>query len=369
MRWPCLQKKTVSSIQFVFFAKMLAEEKIRWMRRAFQLARMGSASVAPNPMVGCVLVHPMHGLIGEGWHQAFGKAHAEVNAISSVINPERIAGSTAILNLEPCSHFGKTPPCANLLIEKGISEVIISNPDPNPLVAGKGIQLLQKAGIKVECGILEEEGRYLNRFFFRAQEMKRPFICLKWAQSADGFIAGNEGKQIWISSLQSRMLVHKMRSEHQAILAGRNTLRKDNPLLNLRDWPGRQPVRIVSDPNLKLSRNLQIFQDSSAATWILNDSKESEEGHVRYFCLPGSDQPEVMLGFLWKTGIHSILVEGGSQLLTDFLSKGLWDETILFISPNRIESGIEAPMPPEEKYLTDQRMCGPDRILEFRKFH
>jgi diaminohydroxyphosphoribosylaminopyrimidine deaminase/5-amino-6-(5-phosphoribosylamino)uracil reductase len=351
-----------------FLQEMLEEEKTRWMRRVFQLARMGASAVAPNPMVGCVLVHPEKGLIGEGWHNAFGTAHAEVNAISSVQDPKLIPGSTAILNLEPCAHFGKTPPCAELLIEKKIGRVIISNPDPNPLVSGKGIALLEKAGIMVECGILEEEGRDLNRFFFLAQEKKRPFICLKWAQSADGFIAGEQGKQVWISSGQSRLLVHKMRAEHQAIMTGRNTLRMDNPLLNLRDWPGRQPVRVISDPQLSLSRELRIFQDRSAPVWILNDIRDGDEEHLRYFCLKDADNLSSLLSFLWKEGMHSLLVEGGNFLISRLMEAGLWDEVVLFQSPNNLGSGIPAPALPPEQHLKNQFFCDTDLVSRYSTF-
>lgn len=347
---------------------MQAEEKIRWIRRAFQLARLGSAAVAPNPLVGCVILHPEHGLIAEGWHRKFGEAHAEVNAVHSVRNPELLPGSTAILNLEPCAHYGKTPPCASLLIKKGISEVIISNTDPNPLVSGKGIQLLRDAGIRVECGILEKEGRELNRFFFHAQEKQRPYVTLKWAQSADGFIAAEGGKQVWISSAQSRLLVHKIRSDHQAIIAGRHTLRLDNPLLNMRNWPGRQPVRLVVDSGLRLDKKLKVFQDAGAATWVLNDSVESSEGHLRHIRLPDSDNLQVMLDFLFGAGIHSLLVEGGSRLITKFIESGLWDEALVFSGPEKLGQGIKGPVCPSEKLLQDRESCGPDLIEKFRNY-
>lgn len=330
------------------------------------MAQLGSPSAAPNPMVGCVLIHPENGFIGEGWHQGFGLAHAEVNAIASVSKKNLISGATAILNLEPCSHYGKTPPCANLLIEKGIAEVIISNTDPNPLVSGKGIELLRSAGIRVETGILEEEGRILNRFFFHAQEMKRPFVCLKWAETADGFIGANTGKQILISSSQSRLLVHKMRSEFQAIMVGRNTLRNDNPLLNLRNWPGRQPVRIVTDPNLELDTNLLIFQDSSAPTWILNKSKEGSEGHIQFLQISNADDIESMLQLLWNKGIHSLLVEGGSRLIEQFQFSGFWEEAVVFKNSMILGEGIKAP-DPAEIYLKEERLCGPDKVSVYQK--
>jgi diaminohydroxyphosphoribosylaminopyrimidine deaminase/5-amino-6-(5-phosphoribosylamino)uracil reductase len=351
-----------------FLQEMQEEEKIRWMRRALQLARMGSAAVAPNPLVGCVLVHPEKGLIGEGWHREFGKSHAEVNAIASVQNPKLISGSTAILNLEPCAHFGKTPPCAELLIEKKVARVIISNTDPNPLVSGNGIAMLEKAGISVECGVLENEGRDLNRFFFLAQEKKRPFVCLKWAQSADGFIAGEMGKQVWISSSQSRLMVHKMRSEYQAIMTGRNTLRTDNPLLNLRDWPGRQPVRVISDPHLNLSKELRIFHDRTAPVWILNEKLNSEEGHIRYICIRDTDNLHIMLSFLWKEGIQSLMVEGGNYLLSRFMEAGLWDEAVIFQAPEKLTTGIPAPPLPPAQFLKTQSFSGIDLLSRYSTF-
>ncbi len=336
------------------------------MRRAFQLAKLGAAKVAPNPLVGCLIIHPEKGLIGEGWHRAYGEAHAEVNALASVENPRLIPGCTAIVNLEPCAHFGKTPPCADLLIEKGIGEVIICNTDPNPLVAGKGSERLRRAGIRVETGILEAEGRELNRFFFTAQEKKRPYITLKWARSADGFMAGKNGTQVWISSPESRLLVHSMRAEHQAIFAGRNTLRLDNPLLNLRQWPGRQPVRLVCDPNLQLPPELRVFTDASAPTWILNQQKESSEGHLRFLKLEHADDLSQMLEILWKEGIHSVLVEGGAEILGRFLDSGVWDRALVFSGRKKLDKGIAAPEPPG-LYLLRESSCGPDQISLFSK--
>ena len=344
---------------------MRAEEKKRWMRRAFQLALLGAEKAAPNPLVGCVLIHREQGLIGEGWHRAFGQAHAEVNAIASVKNPELIPGCTAILNLEPCSHYGKTPPCASLLIEKKVGKVIISNTDPNPLVAGKGIALLREAGIEVEYGILEGEGRELNRFFFTAQEKKRPYVTLKWAQSADGYLAADNGNQVWISSPQSRLVVHKLRAEHQAIYAGRGTLRKDNPLLNLRQWPGRQPIRIVSDPALSLPQGLQLFSDPTAPVWIFNESEESSSGNFRRLKCRASDDPARLLEAMWQEGVHSVLVEGGAFLLQLFLEQNLWDRALVFEGNAILNSGIPAPRMEEGRKL-QSGSCGPDRVFLYQ---
>ena len=334
------------------------------MRRCLQLAHLGSAKVAPNPMVGCVLVHPRAGIIGEGWHQAFGGAHAEVNAINVVADEKLLREATAFVNLEPCSHFGKTPPCADLIIEKGIPEVIICNTDPNPLVSGRGIKKLQEAGIKVEWGLLENEGRELNRFFFTAQEKRRPFITLKWAQTKDGFIAREDGSSKWISSPQSRLQVHKMRAEHQAIMAGRNTLRTDNPSLNVRDWNGRQPVRIICDPNLDLSPELKVFKDENSPTWVFNNLKESESGLLRFIQVQHPDSIEMVLEFLWKAGIHSVFVEGGTQLLNQFIEKDLWDEALVFTGPIDFQNGLKAPETKNFK-LRKEGFCGPDLVQVF----
>ncbi len=340
-------------------------EKERWMRRVFQLAKMGAAKVSPNPLVGCVVVHPEFGLIGEGWHEVFGGPHAEVNALASVAQPELLRESTVLVNLEPCAHFGKTPPCCDLLITKGLKEVIICNHDPNPLVAGKGILALENAGIRVECGILEKEGRELNRFFFTAQEKRRPFITLKWAQSDDGFLAPEDGLPVWISSEQSRLMVHRMRGAHHAIMAGRNTLRNDNPKLTLRNWPGRQPVRVVSDPELSLPENLAIFQDSSSPVWIFNGQKDLEDGHLRFIQMENADAVPEILNYLFLNGIHSLLVEGGSLLLSLFLEAGLWDEALVFKGNSPFNRGIPAPKILPE-YFSFSRHCGPDLLSVFR---
>ena len=337
----------------------------KWMHRAMQLARLGQAAAAPNPLVGCVIVHPEAGLIGEGWHAAFGGAHAEVQAIASVKQPELLSASSVIVNLEPCSHFGKTPPCSRLLIEKAVAEVIISNEDPNPLVSGRGIEALRTAGIKVHSGILEKEGRQLNRFFFTAQEKKRPFVCLKWAQSADGFIGPEDGRPIKISSPQSLLAVHTMRAGHQAIMAGRNTLRTDNPLLNLRNWPGRQPVRIVCDPGLNLPEQLNIFQDDSAPAMIFNRQKQGSKGHISWHKMQDPDDLNELLSLLFRIGIHSLLVEGGSRILQKFLHSGLWDEALVFTSPRKLGSGIAAP---EMRGFTctETSKSGPDCLQMYR---
>ena len=216
-----------------------------YMHRALELARNGAGKVSPNPMVGCVIVHNGT-IIGEGWHQQFGGPHAEPNAIAAVNNQELLKDATLYVTLEPCAHFGKTPPCAHLIIEKQIPRVVVCNLDPNPLVAGKGIKLLKDAGIEVKTGILAQEGAFLNRRFFTYINHKRPFIILKWAETADGFVARENYDSKWISNALSRKLVHKWRTEEDAILVGKNTALYDNPQLTSRDWEGKNPISVKS---------------------------------------------------------------------------------------------------------------------------
>jgi len=315
-----------------------------FMHRAFQLAALSQGKVAPNPLVGCVIVHPEYGIIGEGRHMVFGGPHAEVNAINSVRDQSMLKECIAFVNMEPCSHFGKTPPCADLLIEKKIKEVVISTLDPNPLVAGKGIEKLKGAGISTSTGILEKEGLALNRFFITSHIKKRPFITLKWAQTADRFIARPDGSSKWISSGESRLWVHKWRAAHQAILVGRNTLKIDNPLLNVRGWHGQDPIRLVVDPNLSLPENHNIFTDSSAPTLIFNEKKEGKNGHMEYIKMNNPSDISGLIGTIYALGIQSIFVEGGRQLLQQFVNQQLWDEALVFTSNQSFHSGIASPI-------------------------
>jgi diaminohydroxyphosphoribosylaminopyrimidine deaminase/5-amino-6-(5-phosphoribosylamino)uracil reductase len=314
------------------------------MQRALQLARLGMGEVAPNPMVGCVIIHPEKGIIGEGYHQKFGEAHAEVNAIAMVENEEWLKESTLYVTLEPCSHFGKTPPCADLILEKKIPGVVICNPDPHPLVAGQGIARLRSGGVWVQTGLLEKEGARLNRFFFHAISKKRPFITLKWAQTRDGFLARSDGSSKWISGPESRQMVHKMRAEHQAIWVGGNTLLTDNPALTVRNWSGKNPVRIVADPGLGLPSHLQVFRDSSAPTWVFNKTRSETESHIRWIAIPFEDPLNEIMDVLLSEGIHSVFVEGGGRLLKSFTEAKLWDEACVFTGKERFGGGIPAPL-------------------------
>ncbi len=311
-----------------------------FMQRALDLAERGKGAVRPNPLVGCVLVQEGK-IIGEGYHEQYGGPHAEVNAIASVTDPELFATATAYVSLEPCSHYGKTPPCANLLIEKGIKSVIVATLDPNPLVAGKGVKLLQEAGISVQVGLLEREARWQNRRFFCQQEKKRPYVILKWAQTQDGFIARQNFDSKWISNSQSRQLVHQWRSEEQAILVGKNTALQDNPRLNVRDWTGSDPLRVVLDSKLELPADLHLF-DQQIPTLCYNLLKSEKLTNLEWVQLPQISL-EALLADLHARQIQSVLIEGGTQTFTQFLAAGLWDEARVFTAPIHFERGIVAP--------------------------
>lgn len=311
-----------------------------FMQRALDLAERGKGSVRPNPLVGCVLVHEEK-IIGEGYHQQYGGPHAEVNAIASVIDSKLLAKATAYVSLEPCSHYGKTPPCANLLIEKGIKSVVVATLDPNPLVAGKGVKLLQEAGISVQVGLLEQEARWQNRRFICQQEKQRPYLILKWAQTQDGFIARENFDSKWISCPQSRQLVHQWRAEEQAILVGKNTALHDNPRLTVRDWTGSDPIRVVLDSKLELPADLHLF-DQQIPTLCYTTLKSEKLPNLEWVKLPQLSL-EALLADLHARQIQSVLIEGGSQTINQFLAAGLWDEARVFTAPIEFERGIAAP--------------------------
>lgn len=323
-----------------------------FMQRAFQLAALGQGYVSPNPMVGCVIARDGK-IIGEGWHKRFGEPHAEVNAVASVTDKAMLAGSTVYVTLEPCSHFGKTPPCADLLVREKVGKVVISNMDSNPLVAGKGIQKLRDAGIEVVTGVLEKTGRHFNRRFFTFIEKKRPYVILKWAQTADGFIARDNFDSKWISNEYSRQLVHKWRAEEDAVLVGTQTARYDDPRLNVRDWSGNDPVRLVIDRNLKLPKKLNLF-DGSQKTFCYNLIKDSREGNVGFVKLSATNFLQELLNDLHARQIQSLLIEGGAGILRAFMDAGLWDEARVFVSARSFEKGIAAPQLPGAPTFREQ---------------
>ncbi|MBS1506131.1 MAG: bifunctional diaminohydroxyphosphoribosylaminopyrimidine deaminase/5-amino-6-(5-phosphoribosylamino)uracil reductase RibD [Bacteroidetes bacterium] len=312
-----------------------------FMTRALELAQRGIGYVSPNPRVGCVIVHDNQ-IIGEGWHQKFGEAHAEVNAVNSVADVSLLRESTVYVNLEPCSHFGKTPPCADLLIKHSVKKVVIANKDSNPLVAGEGIKKLKDAGVEVVVGVLEREGLELNKRFFTSMAKQRPYIILKWAQTTDGFIAQKNYESKWISNELSRQLVHRWRSEEDAVLVGTKTATHDNPSLTVRDWTGRNPTRIVIDRFLRLHDHLHLF-DGKEKTLCYNVLRHEEKKNLSLVRIDEENFIIHLVNDLPKQKIQSVLVEGGAQTLQLFIDLNLWDEARVFTSPRLFHEGISAP--------------------------
>ena len=290
-----------------------------WMQRAFDLALLGSGRVAPNPLVGCVIVKNDQ-IIAEGYHQQYGGPHAEVNAIENAT--ASVEGATAYVTLEPCSHFGKTPPCADLLIESGIKEVYVANLDPNPLVAGKGVEKLKAAGITCHIGVGAEKGEWINRHFFTFHRLKRPYITFKYACSADGFIAATNGTPVQLSNELSAIRVHQMRSEHQGIVVGVQTILTDDPSLTTRLVAGANPTRIVLDPSGRMPLTAKIQQDGGE-TLVLRSSAE-----------------------ISALALQSVLVEGGAKTMERLFADGLVDEIWKIRSPKLIQAGIPEPKLP-----------------------
>lgn len=313
-----------------------------FMLRAFELAAHGVGNVSPNPLVGSVVVHDGK-IIGEGWHKKYGEAHAEVNAIASVPDKSLLKESTVYVTLEPCSHFGKTPPCADLLIEHQVKKVVIANLDTNSLVAGNGIKKLRTAGIEVITGILDKRGRDLNKRFFTFIEKQRPYVILKWAETADGFIARKNFDSRWISDEYSRQLVHKWRSEEDAILVGMRTAQQDNPQLNVRDWTGRNPVRVVIDRFLKLNEKIHLF-DGTQKSLCYNVIKHEELQNLSLIRIGEEDFLQEVMQDLYKRKIQSVIVEGGALTIQAFVDAKLWDEARIFVSSQVFREGIEAPV-------------------------
>lgn len=321
----------------------MKEDEI-YIRRCIELAKNGRNSVSPNPMVGAVMV--CNGkIIGEGYHIRYGEAHAEVNAIRSVKEETMLARATLYVSLEPCSHHGITPPCADLIIEKQIPRIVIGCQDPFVKVAGGGIQKLRDAGRDVRVGVLEEECRQLISHFYVANTLHRPYVMLKWAESADGFIDIHRtgGTATRLSTPHTAMLVHKRRAEADAIMVGTNTATLDNPSLNVRHWHGKNPLRIVLDKHLSLSHSLHLF-DGSVPTLVYTLAAHSGTNRIEYVTL---DHKKPLLAQIMadlsQRRIQTLLVEGGSQLLQSFIDDELWDEIFVEKSESVIVSGIQAP--------------------------
>lgn len=315
-----------------------------YMQRCIELAAMGRDAVAPNPFVGCVIVYDGK-IIGEGYHRKYGEAHAEVNAINSVSNPELLTESTVYVSLEPCSHHGKTPPCADLLIEKKVKKVVVGVLDPHVKVAGKGVERLSNAGIEVVTGVLEKECREINKRFFVFHEKQRPYVVLKWAQSKDGFLDGprinDEKGVIWISAPETRALVHKWRSEETSILVGRKTVQTDNPSLTVRDYYGKNPIRLIIDSQLQISGDLHILSEE-APTIIFNRSRNEVKGNIEWVKIPEVNTRHI-LEELYKRGIQSVFVEGGSRTLHYFIFDNVWDEARVIVGDVYLKEGRKAP--------------------------
>ncbi len=332
----------------------------QWMEKALALAEKGKGYVAPNPMVGCVIVSEDGTLIGQGFHKKYGEAHAEVNAVHSVEDKKKLKNATVYVTLEPCAHQGITPSCAHMLAELPIKKVVAAMKDPNPKVNGKGMLHLRNKGIGTEVGVLEEKAEKLNEFFIHHQTFGRPFITLKIAQTADGFVAAADGESQWISGKQSRKLVHRWRAEYDAVMVGRTTAMADNPSLTVRHVAGRQPQRIVLDGPYELPKNLNLFSDkfeekTTIITWNKEASKTDADPMLKlmkqnYFRgqilqvskTEGHADLRQAFKLLGEQGITSVLVEGGRQLSSALIRNGLVDKLELFIAPKLLGAGTRS---------------------------
>ncbi len=336
----------------------------RYMKRALALAELGRGNVSPNPMVGCVIVHD-NKIIGEGFHQKYGEAHAEVNAINAVNDHSLLTSSTAYVTLEPCVHHGKTPPCADLLISKKLKRVVIASRDPFNQVDGKGIEKLEKAGVIVDYGLLEGDAIELNSRFFTSVQKQRPYVILKWAQTSDGFVARENYDSKWISSPESRQLVHKWRTEEDAILVGKNTAIYDNPSLTARDWKGKNPIRILLDSNLEVKSGSNLF-DAKAPTLILNALKEEVKDNIEWIKTE-MNNPWSVLRKLNERKIQSVIIEGGSEVLNSFINENCWDEARVFISNQKFEKGISAPS--IDGLIDNEETVFNDQLITYKNSH
>lgn len=318
------------------------EEK--YMVRCIQLAKQGICGASPNPMVGAVVVCDDK-IIGEGYHRMCGGPHAEVNAITSVKDTSKFCRSTIYVSLEPCSHYGKTPPCTELIIKSGIPKVVIGCIDPFAKVAGRGVKKLRQAGVEVVVGVMEQECQELNKQFMTFHSMKRPYIILKWAESADGFMDVNrsEGKPVILSNPLSSMLVHKKRAEVDAIMVGTRTAILDNPQLNVRNWYGKHPLRIFIDRTLKVPSNSRLL-DNSVKTWVITEVEHADDRLTHYEKIDFSaDVLSQLMTSLHRSNIQSVLVEGGSQLLQSFIDTDLWDEIYVEKADVLLTNGVKSP--------------------------
>lgn len=326
---------------------MAAEEHNKFMQRCIELASCAEGLTYPNPLVGSVIVHDGQ-IIGEGYHLKAGFPHAEVNAINSVKNKSLLRNSTIYVNLEPCSHFGKTPPCADRIISEGIPRVVVGASDTSAKVSGKGIARLLDAGCEVITGVLEKECRNLNKRFFTFHEKKRPYIILKWARSCDGFIdinrteSGTRGPK-WISGKPERVLVHKWRASEQSILVGGRTVRIDDPSLNVRDWTGKNPLRLILSSSGDIPGNSSVFRHNEETVLFTYNESARVPGTV---VVMDKDNPSAIqiVNYLYSKGIQSLFVEGGAEVLNHFIISNLWDEARVFTGMTSFGAGVKAPM-------------------------
>lgn len=338
-----------------------------FMERCIQLALNGLGNVAPNPLVGSVIVCDGK-IIGEGFHAEYGKPHAEVNAINSVKDKSLLKNATIYVSLEPCSHFGKTPPCADLIIRMGIPRVVVAVRDPFPEVSGRGITRLQEAGVEVIEGVLEEQAREMNRRFFTFQTKKRPYIILKWAQSLDAYVdlerkVGDNQKPAWITNELARTVVHRWRSEEPAIIVGTNTVELDNPRLNVREWKGKDPIRIVIDRTLRLASDSNVFDEKILTLIMMGNNSGSASRRQLFLNRPNIEmvaidfshdiEPQI-LEHLYQRSVQSVIIEGGSQVLESFISHNLWDEARVFIGRKLFHTGVRAPILPATPVTEDR---------------
>lgn len=313
------------------------------MQRCLDLAKQGIQGAAPNPMVGSVIVHNDI-IIGEGYHQKCGEAHAEVNAIADVIDKDLLKEATLYVNLEPCAHYGKTPPCSLLIKQSKIPRVVVGCVDPFAKVAGKGIEMLKDAGVDVKVGVLEKESLELNKRFMTFHEKKRPFIILKWAESSDGFIDSTAATPTWLTNEESRVVVHKMRAEEASIMVGTIAAEKDNPSLTTRSWKGDNPVRITLDRRLRLPTSHSLF-DQTVPTIVFTELEQDSKKNLGYIKIDFSGHVlEQCLAYLHSQNLTSLIVEGGEKLLNSFIEKNLWDEAWQFVGPSVISEGTSAPV-------------------------
>lgn len=332
------------------------------MQRCLQLAQNGLGTTYPNPLVGSVIVHNQK-IIGEGWHKKAGEPHAEIVAINSVKNKELLKEATLYVNLEPCSHFGKTPPCSHRIVELGIPKVVIGCRDYASHVNGKGIEYLKSHKVEVIEGVLEKEATELNKRFFTFHQKKRPYIILKWAETKNGFFAPKNNEQKWITNTYTKQLVHKWRTEEQAILIGKNTAKIDNPQLNARLWKGNNPTKVIIDKNLELPLDLNIFNNGK--TLIFNSLKKETVNNLQFIQINFEENmlPE-LLHQLHENNIQSIIIEGGAFTLNQFIQQNLWDEARILVGNTSWKDGIKAPELKNSKIILSEQQIQHNTIFK-----